>query len=119
MISEIFPYAFVAMMVMVAIWFALVMWVFSRLRTHHLSLYEEIGSPSLFWNNSMRNNWLFLKFMWSLPPKDLNDPLLWNTVRFMRIFLVCYIALFAALFVTILSGKALPIPPPPNIPATH
>ena len=56
---------FALLMAMVATWFVLISWLFRRLRERHASTYEAMGSPTLFWNNSIRNNWLFMKFLFS------------------------------------------------------
>jgi hypothetical protein len=97
MFWTIFESLFACLMVMVAVWFALLLWLFRRLRTRHPSTFEEIGSPSLFWNNSMRNNWLFLWFLFSSRPGQLNDPAIGRVAICMRIHMVCYFILFACL----------------------
>jgi hypothetical protein len=56
---------FCTLLAMVIVWFATVIWVFRRLRTKRPARYEQLGSPSLIWNNSMRNQWRFFKFVFS------------------------------------------------------
>jgi hypothetical protein len=85
---------FAVLLAMVATWFILVSWLFSRLRNRHAVIYETMGSPSLFWNSSPRNNWLFLKFIFSSQWRTLGDPAVAKAVRFMRIFLVFYTCFF-------------------------
>jgi hypothetical protein len=85
---------FAVLFAMVLVWFVLISWLFRRLREHHASTYEAMGSPSLFWNNSMRNNWLFMKFLFGSQWRELGDPAVTNACRFMRVFLVAYLALF-------------------------
>ncbi len=97
--GSIFVTAWLILMTMAAIWFPTLFWFFRRLRIQHPSVYESIGSPSLFWNNSMRNNWLFFKFLWSSRVKELNDLALTRSAVFMRIWLVIYTALFVACLV--------------------
>lgn len=53
-----------------------------------------MGSPSLFWNNSIRNNWLFLKFLFRSEWRALGDPALDNMCRLMRVFLTAFLVLF-------------------------
>jgi hypothetical protein len=82
---------------LVAIWFLLVSRLFHRLRDYHPSAYVAIGSPTLLWNNSLRNQWLFLKFLLASQWRDLNDPLISRTVPLLRIWLVVYPILFFVL----------------------
>jgi hypothetical protein len=86
---------FAVMMTIAPIWFAIMIWILHRLRVGHPSTYEEIGSPTLFWNNSTRSQWLLFKFMCSSRPSQLGDPSLTNMVRFMRILLLCYLTIFS------------------------
>lgn len=99
--STIYAAFFAVLMVMGVVWLILVSWLFRRLRTHHPSTYEGIGSLSLFWNNSMRTQWLLCKFLWSSHSGELGDSAIANVVRFMRIIFVCYVALFLALFLVV------------------
>jgi hypothetical protein len=73
---------FAVLFAMVAVWFVLISWLFRRLRDHHASTYEAMGSPSLFWNNSMRNNWLFMKFLFGSQWRELGDPAIANCLSF-------------------------------------
>lgn len=82
---------------MVAIWFLLVSWLFRRLRDCHHATYQAIGEPSLFWNNSPRNNWLFLKFLLSSQWRELNDSTISRIVAILRVWLVVYPILFFVL----------------------
>jgi hypothetical protein len=84
-------------MVMAVTWPIVVSWLFRRLRSHHPLAYERIGSPSLIWNNSMRNQWLLWTFLWSSRSRELGDSAVVNVVRFMRIFFVCFVVLFLGL----------------------
>jgi hypothetical protein len=85
---------------MVAIWFALILWLFRRLRLRHPSVFESLGSPSLFWNNSPRNNFRFLRFLVGSEPSQLQDQTLVRVCAFMRVFLAAYLVLFIVLLVT-------------------
>jgi hypothetical protein len=89
---------FVALMAMVVVWFGLIIWLFRRLRTRHPETYETIGSPTLFWNNSMRNNWLFFTFLFSAKHRQLQDAATTRACIFMRIWLIAYVLLIAVMF---------------------
>jgi hypothetical protein len=88
--------------VAVMVWFALVLWFFHRLRHRHPATFEAIGSPSLFWNNSMRNNWLFIKFLFQGQWQSLGDVQLSVVARTMQIFLVLYLVAFGTLFAALM-----------------
>ena len=90
---------FVSFFAAVVVWLGLVLWVFHRLRIRHLATFEAIGSPSLIWNNSMRTNWLFLKFLFGPTWKQLGDQRLALVLNVMRVYIVAYLVGFAALFV--------------------
>jgi hypothetical protein len=94
---------FAVLFPMVAVWFVLLSWFFRRLRNRHTATYETLGSPSLFWNNSPRNNWLFLKFLCSSRWRELGDPAIAYAVRFMRIFLVIYLLFLVGMATVVLS----------------
>jgi len=90
---------FAVLLAMVITWFVTLSWFFRRLRTRHAETYESLGSPSLFWNNSPRHNWLYLKFLFSSRWRVLDDPSIGRAVRFMRIFLGVYVLLLIAVAV--------------------
>ena len=79
---------------MIAVWFVLCSWLFRRLRERHASTYEAIGSPTLFWNNSIRNGWLSMKFLLGGHWRSLGDSKLATVCSFMRVFFVLYLLLF-------------------------
>jgi hypothetical protein len=85
---------FALMMCMVFIWFALIIFVFKRLKKQHSKIYIQLGSPSLFWNNSIKNNFLFMKFLFMRKYLSLNDVFLKRLMDFMLIFFVIYLMLF-------------------------
>ena len=53
-----------------------------------------MGSPTLFWNNSLANGAAFLNFLWGGSFRELDDPQLSKACVFMRRFMVFYAALF-------------------------
>jgi hypothetical protein len=96
---------FESLFVMVLIWFGLILWVFGRLRSRHPLVFESLGSPSLFWNNSPRNNFRFLRFLFSAESKGLEDRSLARVCIFMRFYLVAYTVLFLTLMITFAKFK--------------
>jgi hypothetical protein len=89
-------------------WLGLILWTFRRLRVRHAETYKSIGSPSLFWNNSMRNNWLFVKFLFQGQWHSLNDPQLAGVARCMQFMFVVYMAGLLGLIVTFLVAGIKP-----------
>src|SRR5262245_378994 len=93
---------------MVAVWFVLSSWLFHRLRKRHASTYEAMGSPGVFWNNSWRSSWLFMKFLFGSQWRELADPAVAIACRFMRVFLIAYILLFLGRAIPVFSGALSP-----------
>ena len=110
--ESIFGAGVIGLMAMAVIWFAALAWMFRRLRIRHPTTYESIGSPSLVWNGSMRNSYLFLKFLWSRRIWELNDSTVAHVAVFMRLWLVVYFAIFLGIL-----AHAITSPPQPSTPA--
>jgi RsiW-degrading membrane proteinase PrsW (M82 family) len=75
-----------------------------RLESQHPAVHESIGSPSLFLNNTPRNNLLFFRWIWNRDFKSLDDSKSIALSRLVRSLLlgvlaglVVMIALFLAL----------------------
>ena len=66
------------------LWYILELWVLNRLQSRHASTYKEIGSPSLFWNNSTSNKVSFMTFVFSSRSRDLGDAVLYKN-RFVHV----------------------------------
>jgi hypothetical protein len=94
-----FNILFATLFVLAFVWIGLVLWMFRRLRVQHVETFEAIGSPSLFWNNSPRNNWLFLKFLFQGQWQLLEDRQLAIAARIMQVVFVAYMLGFLVLFV--------------------
>ena len=71
-------------------WFGLASRLIWLLRDSHNDVYESLGSPSLFLNNSIRNNWLGLKFLVTGSYRNIKDNRVTQLCRLMRLFLVVY-----------------------------
>ena len=75
-------------------WFGLASRLFWLLKEGHNEIYESLGSPSLFANNSINNNWLSLKFLATGSYRSLDDDRVTRLCHFMRLFLIAYAAWF-------------------------
>jgi hypothetical protein len=75
-------------------------YLLAYLKRAHPMVWVELGSPSLLLNNSIRNNWLSIKFLWSARHRELHDEKLSRLVWAMRVLSVLLTVL--CLFVTLL-----------------
>jgi hypothetical protein len=82
--------------VVLALYFAAVMALVHRLKSHHNEAWERLGRFSLFFNNSISGSWKFLRyFIFSNTYKELDDLRLNMLVLMVRILF----AVFAILFI--------------------
>ena len=88
----------VALFALLALYFVLVSWLQRRLKKLHPTAYEAMGSPTLFWNNSMRNGWLFAKFLLGSGWRDLDDPAIAVGRQWIFVVFVLYLVLFFGFF---------------------
>ena len=93
------PVLFFVLLACVIVWFVLVTRLFRLLRTRHPDVYESLGSPTLILNNSIRNGWLFTRFLLGGHFRDIDDTETVRLCQFMRVFAICYLVLFIALVV--------------------
>lgn len=99
MLEAFYISLFAILFAMAPMLWGLISWLFRRLRENHTPTYEAIGSPTLFWNNSPRNNWLFLKFIFGARWQELDDSALTKVSRIVRVFSVVYMLGFLSLIV--------------------
>jgi hypothetical protein len=99
-----FAALFSPLFVLAVVWLILIVWTFRRLQSRHPAAYEAIGSPSLFWNNSPRNNWLFVRFLFRGDWQNLGDAALAVVARSMQLLFVLYVAGFFGLIAMFLYG---------------
>jgi hypothetical protein len=71
--------------------------LFSRLEREHVVIYESLGSPSLFLNNSIQNNACVLRWLWRKEFEELSDSTTVASARVVRTLLVALSVNFAAL----------------------
>ena len=85
---------------------ALCIWTFRRLESAHSQKYLEMGRPSLFLRNNIKNGWLFLKFLWRSEYLELGDSRLTGMCSFMKVFFVIYCVLFVSMIVLLFPIKS-------------
>ncbi|MCC7311381.1 MAG: hypothetical protein IT510_09090 [Sulfuritalea sp.] len=81
----------VALGVLVVVGMGLTSHIFSYLEKHHFLVWQRLGSPSLLINNSAKNSWAFLQFIFSEGYGAIDDPKLARVCRVLR---WCYLASF-------------------------
>jgi hypothetical protein len=87
---------FAVLMVAVLIWFVLVSMLYRLLRESHAAVFESLGSPSLFLNNTIKNGLLTLKFLATGSFRELGDRRLTRLGTVMQIYFVAYMIWFLA-----------------------
>jgi hypothetical protein len=101
-VEQIQIFGIATLFVMALVWLSSVWWLFRRLRRYHSATYESVGSPTLFWNNSPRNNVLFMRFLFGLRWRQLPDPLLvtvcWLMLAFFCVYMILFLCLIALFF---------------------
>ncbi len=80
------PFLFLAGMVCVIVGFATSRELYRLLRERHPAIYDSLGRPTLFWNNSIQNGFAVLRFILGGHFKQTNDLELIRLCRFMRLF---------------------------------
>ena len=87
----------------IAWWFYMVSQLFAYISRHHQETYRDMGSPTLFMNNSIGNNISFIGFILRGKYKALNDPSLTKQCRFIKVFFCSYMVGFFLLIIGVFS----------------
>jgi len=74
----------------------------SRLRTQFTPVWESLGRPTLFANSSMQNSLATLRYLWNRGYCSLEDTRFIRFAGSLRVYLICYLAYFAAFVVLFL-----------------
>lgn len=93
----------VAMFIMVLIWFVMVSRYFRFLRENHAELYREMGSPSLFTNNTPSNNVSLLRYVCGRKYLASDDEQLITKSLFLKRFFYIYLTIFITVIVGVAS----------------
>ncbi|WP_040474153.1 hypothetical protein [Marinobacter algicola] len=88
-----------AMFVMVPAWFVLVSRYFSFVSANHPHLYQKMGQPSLFGNNTPSNNISFLRYVCGREYFSSGDDQLISKSLFLKRFFYSYLVIFAAVII--------------------
>jgi hypothetical protein len=107
-VEPLMPYLFVTLTTAVALGFFLQFWMYRILRTRHPEIYDSLGRPTLFLNNSIQNSFAVQKFIFLGRFRQIDDPELVRLCTFLRAFSICYTISF---FCLAIFGSSLAHPP--------
>jgi hypothetical protein len=85
--------------------FALHLALLTHLRSRHAALWESLGKPTLFMNNSISNNISTQKFLWARSSLDISDPHLKRLILMSRVFTFIYGSWFVATVAVLFSTR--------------
>ena len=86
-------------LVCVVVSYAMTAQLYRMLRERHPAVYDSLGQPTLFWNNSMKNGFAVLGFILGGRFKETRDPEVIRLCRFFRVFAYTWWAFFLAVVV--------------------
>ena len=90
---------FAALVIGIVVYLIQMARLLGRLGERHPQVYESLGSPSLLFNNTPRNNLLVLGWLWRNEFEELGDPDTIGRCRAVRALLVACLSGFIALLV--------------------
>jgi hypothetical protein len=94
---------FIILVAMTLLGMALSSFIENYLKKKHTAVWAEIGSPSLFLNNSIRNTHLFGKFVKEQMFGKIDDPFLTRLCKIQYFYKIAYFLYFGVLAVMIVS----------------
>ena len=87
--------------ILLFIYLSVYWFILRRLQVKHTEKWKELGSPTLFLNNSITNGLKAFRFQWSSEFKKLNDGVLNKLILWVKlifsIYVIAFVALIAAL----------------------
>lgn len=94
---------FFILTIAVVIGFSLHWRMLEAMKARHTKLWESLGKPTFFRNNSISNSISVQGFLWKKKYLDLNDPVFIKQCDRFRYFQIIYLFLFLVFFISILS----------------
>ena len=95
---------FIILAVMATLGITLSSYIENYLKKNHTTAWEEIGSPTLFLNNSIRNTHLFGKFVKQQMSGGVDDPFLTKLCKVQYYYKIVYFVYFGALMIMVISN---------------
>src|SRR5437764_4113787 len=93
------PILFLVGLLCVIVSYAMTAQLYRLLRERHPAVYDSLGQPTLFWNNSPKNSLAVLGFVLGGRFKQTHDPEVIRLCRFIRAFSYSYWTFFLAVVV--------------------
>ena len=93
------PFIFIVLFVCVIVGWATAARLDRALRERHPGIYDSLGQPTPFWNNSMKNSFAMLGFIFSGRFRETQDREIIRLCHFLRAFHCAYFALFITVVV--------------------
>jgi hypothetical protein len=93
------PVIFLAFLFCAVASYAMMTHLYRMLRERHPAVYDSLGQPTLFWNNSMKNSFAILAFILGGRFRETHDPEIIRLCRFIRGFSYAYWGFFVAVVV--------------------
>ncbi len=87
---------FIGLGILFLLGFALHHTLLTHLRSHHETLWESLGKPTLFMNNSASNNLSTQKFIWASSSLAIPDPDLRRLILMSRVLTIIFGGWFVA-----------------------
>ncbi len=93
------PLLFLLFVLCALVSYAMMTQLYRILRERHPAVYDSLGQPTLFWNNSMKNGFAVLAFILGGRFRETHDPEVIRLCRFIRVFSYAYWVFFVAVVV--------------------
>jgi len=95
------------------VWFGMVSRLYKTLESEHPDKYEEMGKPTLFWNNSPKSAFTLIRFILKKEFIRLGNMKLTRLGNYMYWFFIAYVVLFSVLFISVFAmtlfvGSSIP-----------
>jgi Trk-type K+ transport system membrane component len=91
--------AFTVLLIAAGVGFPLHADFLRELRSRHPAVWESLGRPTLFMNNSIANGLAVMRFLWRKEYEALNDRDFAQKARVLRTLSIAYLFLFAVIVV--------------------
>ncbi|RJQ49598.1 MAG: hypothetical protein C4538_02015 [Nitrospiraceae bacterium] len=102
MVNIIFPTIFLTIVIAGIVGLIITHKFFLILKEKHLETWNELGKPTLFFNNSIKNNLLVVKFLKTKKYLELHDSLLTKKSQLLWKYYIVYLILFITTFLILI-----------------
>ena len=93
------PVIFLVFFLCFIVSYAMMAQLHRALRERHPAIYDSLGQPTLFWDNSPKNSFAVLGFIFSGRFRETHDVEVIRICRFIRAFNYIYLAFFVGVVI--------------------